>query len=319
MFYLLAILIHKTLTNYKPEELIRLEAKQNSTNEIIQDSVLSFVSWNVGYGGLGAECDFFYHGSNMYHSAGQMVRPPKDVVEKNVKGSVDFVEQNPTDFYLIQEVDYDSKRSYRIKQFDQIKDKLSEYAAYYATNLRSDRMPIPLMQPWKVYGKLESGLASYSKYQPTESIRYQLPGKYSWPVSLFQLDRCILLQRFKVKNGKELVILNIHNAAYDSDGSLKKQQMAFLKELVLAEYEKGNYLVIGGDWNQCPPYFQFDSFKLGDSEGYSQINIAPDFLPEDWRWVYDPTVPTNRKTDQIYDPLNTFVTLIDFYLISMRT
>ena len=101
-----------------------------------------------------------------------------------------------------------------------------------------------------------------------------------------------------------------------SDGSLKKQQMAFLKELVLTEYDKGNYLVIGGDWNQCPPYFQFDSFRIGSAEGYSQINIAPDFLPEDWRWVYDPTFPTNRKTNQKFDPLKTFVTLIDFYLIS---
>lgn len=133
---------------------------------------------------------------------------------------------------------------------------------------------------------------------------------------LFQLDRCILLQRYKVQSNKELVILNIHNSAHDKDGSLKRQEMDFLKELVLQEYDKGNYVIVGGDWNECPPYFRFDTFMPGKSGNHHQFNIDAEFLPEDWQWIYDPTIPTNRKARDPYVRGETFVTLIDFFLIS---
>jgi len=71
------------------------------------------------------------------------------------------------------------------------------------------------------------------------------------------LDRCFLVNRYPLKNGKELLIVNTHNSAYDN-GTLKKQEMAFLKQWLLDENNKGNYIVVGGDWNQCPPRFKPD-------------------------------------------------------------
>ena len=38
--------------------------------------------------------------------------------------------------------------------------------------------------------------------------------------------------------------------------------------------------------------------------------------PADWQWVYDPTVPTNRKVRTPYVAGKSFITLIDFFLIS---
>ena len=35
------------------------------------------------------------------------------------------------------------------------------------------------------------------------------------------------------------------------------------------------------------------------NENYSQTNIAEDFMPEGWQWVYDETEPTNRKLYQV--------------------
>ena len=54
----------------------------------------------------------------------------------------------------------------------------------------------------------------------------------------------------------------------------------------------------------------------GKTDGYSQTNIPADFVPEDWQWIYDPTVPSNRKLRSPYDVEKSFQTLIDFYLIS---
>ncbi|MEL6925090.1 MAG: endonuclease/exonuclease/phosphatase family protein, partial [Bacteroidota bacterium] len=115
---------------------------------------------------------------------------------------------------------------------------------------------------------------------------------------------------------KDLVVLNIHNDAYDASGDLKQIQLEYLRDLAKAEYEKGNYVLVGGDWNMVPPYFKYDGFIKNPDGKYFQHNIPAELMPADWQWIYDPTEPTNRKTNTKYEPGKTFVTLIDFYLLS---
>ena len=55
-------------------------------------------------------------------------------------------------------------------------------------------------------------------------------------------------------NGKELVMINTHNEAFDA-GEIRTAQMSFLKDFVQSEYNKGNYVIAAGDWNQSPPGF----------------------------------------------------------------
>ncbi len=316
VIYVAGVLIYGTLNDYQPEAVIPLEAAQNVKENIIQDSMLTFTIWNVGYGGLGAEADFFFDDEGMLYSGGSMVRPPKELTEKYVNGAANFVQSIQSDFFMLQEVDFDSKRSYFINQFEKFSKSLPAYAAHFAPNYHLPSVTVPLLEPWHFYGKVNSGIATFSKYQPVEAMRYQLPGSFGWPTRILQLDRCVLLQRYNVQNNKQLVLLNIHNSAHDKDGSLKRQEMDFIKDLVLNEYNKGNYVIAGGDWNECPPYFQFDTFMPGRGADYHQFNIEAEFLPEDWQWIYDPTVPTNRKAADPYQKGETFVTLIDFFLIS---
>jgi len=114
---------------------------------------------------------------------------------------------------------------------------------------------------------------------------------------------------------KELVVINTHNSAYD-DGDLKKQQMTFLKNVLLEEFGKGNYVVVGGDWNQCPPDFDNMTFAPENGDTYDQVNIDENYLPHGWQWVYDAKVPTNRKLATPYKNGETFTTIIDFFLVS---
>lgn len=315
LLYIIIVLAHGTMTDYQPEDVIPSTASQNAPENIIQDSIVSLVIWNVGFGGLGKESDFFYDDGRFLTAGDKMIHTDKKYVEKNINGATQFLKNTKADFFLLQEVDYESDRSYNINQYEAYQESLPNYAAYFAPNYQVGRVPVPVLHFWEVYGQTHSGLASFSKYQPTEATRFQLPGSFDWPTNIFQLDRCLLVQRFKVNNDKELIVVNIHNSAYDKGGLMKKQQMDFLKNMLVQEYEKGNYVIAGGDWNQCPPNFKFDSFKPA-TDGYSQINIDADFYPNDWQWVYDPRVPTNRKANNAYDTEKTFVTLIDFFLIS---
>ena len=45
-------------------------------------------------------------------------------------------------------------------------------------------------------------------------------------------------------------------------------------------------------------------------------NIEKDFLPNEWTWCYDQDTPTNRKNRTAYVEGESFVTIIDFFLIS---
>jgi endonuclease/exonuclease/phosphatase family metal-dependent hydrolase len=316
LLYIVAILAYGTLNDWQPQGRTALENQGADAPKVIEDSTLSLVSWNLGYGGLGEESEFFFDHGNMYLSMGRMVRAPEEAVRKNNEGIFLHVSSIKSDFFLFQEVDYQSKRSYYTNQHDSIRNRLPAYTAYFAPNYRSPLVPIPVFEPWHFYGSVESGLGTYSRFQPYASERVQLPGSFGWPVRLFLLDRCVAVHRFRVKGGKELVVMNVHNSAYDADGSLKKEQMKFLRELFMQEYEQGHYVIVGGDWNQVPPYFRFDGFMPGNTQGYTQTNISPEFLPSDWQWAYDPRLPTNRKIKTPYEPGKSFITLIDFFLLS---
>ena len=206
LLYMISILAHGGLTDYQPEDIITLETAQNSKLTNIEDSTLSLLIWNIGYGGLGAEADFFYHGSGFFLSGDNMVRPSKELVEKYTNGVNDFLKTHPADFILLQEVDFDSKRSYNINQFEKFQNTYPEYSASKAVNFQVQRIPAPILQPWNAYGKCYSGLSTYSKYQPTGNSRYQLPGKFEWPNKPFMLDRCIQVSRFPIMD-KELIIM----------------------------------------------------------------------------------------------------------------
>jgi len=317
--YFIGLLVYGWATDWQPGPApTPLTFDQVSTEKTLTDRVFTLVTWNVGFGGLGAESDFFFDDEGIWYSGSSMTRCPRNLVEKNHHGVLNFLHQykDSVDFFLLQEVDIESDRSHRIRQYDDYQKSLPGFMADFALNYQCDRVPIPLLEPWNAYGEVLSGLATFSRYQPSEATRHQLPGHYPMPDRMFQLDRCAALHRYPTLLGKELIVINLHNAAYDPGDKIKALQLPYLRDLALAEYAKGNYVVLGGDWNQCPPHFHFDSFMPGNAQGYSQGNLPPDFFPEDWAFAFDPSVSTNRKARDPYQKGKTFETLIDFFLVS---
>jgi len=314
--YFVTIFVSGWYTDWQPEEKTRLISPKWAEEYQIPDSLLSFVTWNIGYAGLGEESDFFYDDSGMWYSGSSMIHAPKELVDKNLFGIYSTITNTKADFFLLQEVDEYAHRSYKNNQVEDLAKALPDFTHTMALNYKCGRVPIPLLEPWHPYGMVYSGLATFSKFRFNYATRYQLPGKYPMPDRMFQLDRCVALHRFDMKNGKQLVVINLHNSAYDPGDKIKAVQLPFLRDLAVAEYEKGNYVVLGGDWNQCPPFFRFDSFMPGKTQGYQQGNVPADMFPDDWRYAFDPTVPTNRKCRDPYMAGKTFVTLIDYFLVS---
>lgn len=299
----LFILIYGTLGDYRPDEKILLS--EVSDAPALDDSLFNIMIWNIGYCGLSEKMDFFYDG-------GKSVRPDRATSESNLHGVRAFLASLDTiDFFLLQEVDVRSKRSYRTNQFETLGDNLQVSHRSFGKNFDVFFNPVPPRAP---LGKLHSGLANLNRHTPASSARYSFPGNYSWPMGAFMLDRCFLVDRYPLTGGKELLIVNTHNSAYD-DGSLRKAQMDHLHTFLLDEYGKGNYLLVGGDWNQTPAGFE-PAFPLDKFDTTQLSYIQEDYLPVEWTWLYDPAVPTNRRVDIPYKPGVSRTTVIDFYLLS---
>lgn len=299
----LFILIYGTLSDYKPEEQIRV--LDNPGALVLSDSTFNIMIWNIGYCGLSHEMDFFYDG-------GKGVRPERETSESNLKGVTDFVKSlDSVDFYLFQEVDVRSKRSYRINQMDAIEEAINASHTSFGMNYKVFFNPVPPRAP---LGKLHSGLGNFSKYNPVSSTRHSFPGNYGWPMGVFMLDRCFLVDRYPLSGEKELLVINTHNSAYD-DGTLKKGQMDYLHTFLLEEYAKGNFIIVGGDWNQTPAGFE-PRFKNDEFDSIQVSYIEEDYLPGEWTWLNDPSVPTNRRLNIPYASGASRTTVIDYYLLS---
>ncbi len=296
-------LVYASISDYKPDEKITVFTSKNS--DLLNDTTTyTLITWNIGYCGLNKEMDFFYDG-------GENVRPSEQKVKENIQGVKKVLQKNKnTDFILLQEVDKKSKRSYYFNEFDTIAGIFPDRTSVYGKNYDVFFVPSPPNEPM---GKVNGGLMTVSKFIPETSVRYSFPGNYSWPTELFMLDRCFLVNRYKTENEKELLIINTHNSAYD-DGSLKAQQMAYLKDFLKNEYKKGNYIVVAGDWNQCPPNFT-PHFSENKMDTIVKTDISPDYLPK-WNWIYDNTLPTNRRVSAPYKKEETLTTVIDFLLLS---
>ncbi|MCP4119316.1 MAG: endonuclease/exonuclease/phosphatase family protein [Desulfobacteraceae bacterium] len=301
-----ALIVYGTITNYRPEEKTVISETGNpDTIPAGGGEELSMLIWNIGYGGLSADMDFFYDG-------GAMVRTTRENVRTNLEQIRNYLQQNKdNDFLLLQEVDRGSGRSYYHDEFLAFSELLNSHKARFAVNYDVKFVPVPFTSP---LGKVLSGLGTFSRFEPRSSVRFSFPGNYGWPKGLFMLDRCFLVNRYDVSDGKELLVINTHNSAYD-DGSLRKGQMEYLKKFLLHEYAKGNYIIVGGDWNQSPPGFTPPAhMALFDKENFTPVN--KEYLPSGWTWFYDGDTPTNRRLHTPYHRSSSLVTIIDFYLLS---
>lgn len=297
------IILYAIISDYKPEEKVAVFNSDNP-DRLTDTSEISLLTWNIGYCGLDKEMDFFYDG-------GTKVATPKEMCIQNMATVKKFLRDNDTiDFILIQELDRDSKRSYNIDEFDTLEKLMHEYHPFFAKNYDVFFVPVPPLNPM---GKVLSGLSTFSRYQPSSAVRYQFPGEYGFPKQLFMLDRCFLVNRYPLENNKELLVINTHNEAFDT-GEIRKAQMAYLRDFITSEYSKGNYIIAGGDWNQAPPDLKPEF--ANNQVNTLQMKLNSDYLPSEWKWIFDNKTPSNRSVIAAYDPSTTTTTVIDFFLIS---
>ncbi len=296
------LLIFLTVTEYKPEPTENIPVSGGSQE--IGES-LTLMTFNTGYGGLGEGADFFLDGGKDVNPASE------DVVAGNMMGIADILEENTVDVYFLQEVDIDSDRSFNINQIEYYSGLLQKESAF-AYNYKCEFVPFPI----PMIGQVESGLLTLSNLNVSEAQRISLPVPFSWPLRTANLKRCLLLERVPISGSEaELVLLNLHLEAYD-DGEGKKAQTEMLTQILQEEYEKGNYVIAGGDFNQIFP--DTPEYPVAEVDSWEPGVLEQEMLPEGFSFVTDGTVPTCRSIAAPYsgDYNTTQVYVIDGFIVS---
>lgn len=108
--------------------------------------------------------------------------------------------------------------------------------------------PTLLGRSMRPHGKNKAGMATFSRYQIESTLRRSLPISESFSKFL-DLDRCYTISRIAVSDGKELVVFNVHLSAYGADAEVLEGQRSMLFADMQREYEAGNYVIAGGDFN----------------------------------------------------------------------
>jgi len=296
-----------TITDYKPEKILEIKIENNKEEQAKLNSPMTVMTYNIGYCGMDKDVDFFMDGGKESRSLS------KEKTIENLKESFKIIEKEDPTFIFLQEVDKKATRSYKIDQYNYFTSNLNGYSSSFAINYKVPWVPVPIKKP---HGNVVAGLANFSKLAVDKSTRYDLPGKESWPRQLADLDRCVLVNRIPIENGKELVLINLHLSAYDKGGKIRKQQLDFLSSFLQEEYKKGNYIVAGGDFNHQIPGSESSTFEATEEFPDWIQTIPKNFKPEGFNWYFDKENPTARSVAKPYKKGENFRTIIDGFLAS---
>lgn len=270
----------------------------------------SIVSYNIGFGAYESDYGFFMDGGK------ESWAWSKERLDANLKKIASLLKERDADFYIVQEVDIDSTRSYHFDERDYLTPELSGTDYTFAQNYDSPFLFYPIFQP---HGSSESGIMTFASFDIGSAERVELPIETGL-TKFLDLDRCYSKSRIKCEDGKDLVLYNFHLSAYTSDGKIATEQLKFVLNDVEAEYSKGNYCIAGGDFNKdilgdSSVYFGKSDIEYtwaqpipeGTFDGYHVTLVAP--LDKD-----DP-VPTCRNADGPYHEGQCVLT-IDGFIVS---
>lgn len=283
------------------------------------------MTYNIGFGAYLPEYSFFMDGGKS--SWGK----DADSVTAAVCAAAGVINDLNPDFVLLQEVDRDGTRSYHIDELEVLNRFMPNRYYTYAQNYDS---PFLFFPPWEPHGANKAGLVTYSGAEITESVRRSLPISKSFS-KFVDLDRCYSISRIplahiegaseksstvssvSLTDGKMLCLYNMHMSAYGSSDEIRSGQLAMLYEDMLADYEAGNYVICGGDFNH--------NLKTETSENAPEwaYPFPRESLPEGFRmaiddgWDAEDTAHnTCRSADEPYNADTTYTVTLDGFIVS---
>lgn len=295
------------LTDFDPEDKVQLPIYYNQVKALPLDEPISITTWNIGYGGLDAFKD-------KYRQKGKGTRASSlENVMENLDGITETIDQINPDILFFQELDIKSSRSFKIDELDYFSEKYPHYNHVFGGNFNVAWIPFPLFRP---LGRVESGLAIFSRFGLNDSYRYSLPGQEDGFFKFFDYDRCLILNEYELANDKSLIVANLHLSDFEQTGQRRHDEFSFLKEFLNELKLLGNYIIVGGDWNHNLPNTDPYYFESDEEWPTWLKNIPEDFEIDGFKWAVTSFSPTVRNLNKPFEKNSSFLAVTSGFLVS---
>ncbi len=337
-----------TITEFKPAEEEYLDVTGVTEKKLNEGGELTLLSYNIGYAGLSRDMDLYSEGGEGVSAS------TESLVHKNLDCIRQLMKEQNCDVLLMQTVDKKASRTFNVNEVSYLQSLFPGLSSY-ATNYKCKFIPLPVKNP---LGSIDSGLLTINRFPVTESTRISLASGYSWPMKLFKPKNCLQVQRvllgeippaeaapaaepapaeegeessegkekskeepeivkIPTNGGPELIIVNAHFESLDG-GSIKIEQTKALANFVKDEYAKGNYVIIGGTFNQTFPGYDPNLYPLRDTSNFLPGVLEETLFGEGWSFAYDESTPTARLCNAPYSTIDPYAQLyvIDGFITS---
>lgn len=308
------------LQYYRIEDGTVLEVARPQDALLTTDTPYTAVSCNMGFGAYGPDYSFFMDTGEMLDGTstqGLYGRAlSRESVLENTQTALDTLQELDADLMLLQEVDENAHRSYRVNQRELTAEAFPGYSHVWGENFHSGFLFYPFNDP---HGDTVAGLQTLSRYRVEKAVRRSYPIDEDFFIKFTDLDRCFTVLYLPVEGtDRQLVVVHSHMSAYDEGGTVRARQLELLCQVIADEYAAGNYVIVGGDFNHA---------LYGTAHAFESQQVFPGWvqtmdntdLPDHFAFVEADNgfeVPTCRGADIPYTPGVNYTTVVDGFLVS---
>ena len=234
------------------------------------------------------------------------IEKPRSLFENNMDLVQDNLRRIDPDFVALQEIDYDSDRSFNVDQHE-VLGQLGYPHSAKTINWDKRYVPFPYYPFSMHFGKIVSGQSVLSKFPILEQERIELQRNQDNPFyyDSFYLDRLAQVVQVRI-NGHKLVLINVHLEAFDQ--ATRRNQFEKLRT-IYAKYCNEVPTIMLGDFNSDPRY---EDAGIAILQELVQTESAA-FSPGDFENTYDSREPTERL-DYIFFNTN-FISQVDAEIV----
>ncbi len=262
---------------------------------------ISVTTWNVGYGALGADADFITDGGT------HMRALDADAIALAVSEIGRLVSEFDAHILLFQELANVSVLTRNISVQNEIERNLSDYSAVYWEDL-GVFAPTPY--------DISHGMGVYARTDIDVSTAVELPQQPGYFFLSVKRYYAAIVTEVPIRGtDRKWVLMNVHMSAFDDKADVRLAQVKAVFDFAEAEFAKGNYVVLGGDWNMRISDTEF-AHTTADKDLFWIYDFPQNLLPEGWRFGVDERTPTVRTLHKPYVEGENYTTIIDGFAYS---
>jgi endonuclease/exonuclease/phosphatase family metal-dependent hydrolase len=229
------------------------------------DSSIVVMTWNIRYG--------FARGPWFGDACGYKVIYSRDEIMANLQKLARRINEVKPDILLLQEAELNSSRSAYVNEVKWLLENTGFNYVAYGLQWNAQFVPSDGL------GRVEETNAIFSRWKLKDVRRFQLARREDQDaiVRYFYERYCMVEATTEIPGFADLVVLNIHSAAFAAGDTKQKNLDEFRSELDYLS-SSGKFFVAGGDLNTLPPGSSKTDFCIEDQcpgETFHQPGVEP--------------------------------------------